>query len=107
MYLSFLHDTPTTEIYTLSLHDALPIYFLMVKTNMATREFVDRARLRGIEVHAWTVNDTALVAPLLDAGVANLITDDPSRMRKQLNEIQALEVPQRLLLRAAHAMALD
>src|SRR5581483_12393767 len=24
--LFFFHDTPTTEIYTLSLHDALPIY---------------------------------------------------------------------------------
>src|SRR5437764_15051963 len=23
----FFHDTPTTEIYTLSLHDALPIFF--------------------------------------------------------------------------------
>src|SRR6516165_12641965 len=25
----FLNDTPTTEIYTLSLHDALPIYLLL------------------------------------------------------------------------------
>src|SRR3712207_8334107 len=25
----FFNDTATTEIYTLSLHDALPIYFLM------------------------------------------------------------------------------
>src|SRR5205807_10616450 len=26
--LFFFHDTATTEIYTLSLHDALPIFFL-------------------------------------------------------------------------------
>src|SRR5438105_10377717 len=26
-YIFFLHDTATTEIYTLSLHDALPIYW--------------------------------------------------------------------------------
>src|SRR5205823_11499096 len=26
LFLSFFNDTPTTEIYTLSLHDALPIY---------------------------------------------------------------------------------
>src|SRR5262249_60730351 len=25
-HLFFVHDTPTTEIYTLSLHDALPIF---------------------------------------------------------------------------------
>src|SRR3712207_9129211 len=28
MYLFFFNDTATTEIYTLSLHDALPIYAL-------------------------------------------------------------------------------
>src|SRR3712207_8617271 len=27
MYFFFFNDTATTEIYTLSLHDALPIYF--------------------------------------------------------------------------------
>src|SRR5256886_16504136 len=27
VYLFFFNDTATTEIYTLSLHDALPIYF--------------------------------------------------------------------------------
>src|SRR3712207_7501626 len=27
MFLFFFNDTATTEIYTLSLHDALPIYF--------------------------------------------------------------------------------
>src|SRR5438046_8383815 len=26
-YFFFFNDTPTTDIYTLSLHDALPIYF--------------------------------------------------------------------------------
>ena len=30
MYFFFFNDTATTEIYTLSLHDALPIYQLIV-----------------------------------------------------------------------------
>src|SRR3712207_7301139 len=34
MYFFFFNDTATTEIYTLSLHDALPI--LMVKLDEAT-----------------------------------------------------------------------
>src|SRR3712207_8605024 len=32
LYIIFLNDTATTEIYTLSLHDALPIY-LVPKTD--------------------------------------------------------------------------
>ena len=28
MFFFFFNDTATTEIYTLSLHDALPIYFV-------------------------------------------------------------------------------
>src|SRR5438874_12281838 len=27
MFIFFFHDTATTDIYTLSLHDALPIYY--------------------------------------------------------------------------------
>ena len=30
----FFNDTATTEIYTLSLHDALPIYLAAAKTNV-------------------------------------------------------------------------
>jgi glycerophosphoryl diester phosphodiesterase len=83
----------------------LEVNFLMVKGNLATRRFVDRARAHGIEVHAWTVNDPTQVGPLLDAGVANLITDDPARMRQRLEEIRALDTPERLLLRTAHGIA--
>jgi glycerophosphoryl diester phosphodiesterase len=82
----------------------LEVNFLMVKSNLATRSFVDRARARGIDVHAWTVNDPAQVGPLLDAGIANLITDDPARMRQRLDEILALDTPERLLLRTAHGI---
>jgi glycerophosphoryl diester phosphodiesterase len=83
----------------------LEVDFLMVKSNLATRPFVDRARLRNIAVHAWTVNDPAQVPPLLDAGVANLITDDPAVIRAKLDEIRDLAPAQRLLLRARQALA--
>ena len=33
-YFFFFNDTATTEIYTLSLHDALPISFLIIEHNM-------------------------------------------------------------------------
>jgi glycerophosphoryl diester phosphodiesterase len=83
----------------------LDVNFLMVKSTLITRALVDRARLRNITVHAWTVNDPAQVGPLLDTGLANLITDDPARIRNQLDEIRALSAPQRILLRAHHALA--
>src|SRR3712207_8423767 len=34
----FFNDTATTEIYTLSLHDALPIFTLFVTTYVAERQ---------------------------------------------------------------------
>lgn len=77
----------------------LDVDFLMVSTGMATRALVERAALRGIKIHAWTVNDRKWVAPLLDAGVDNIITDDPLGMRGALDEIRELGTADRILLR--------
>ena len=82
----------------------LDVNFLMVKSNLADRQLVERAGLRTIAIHAWTVNDPALVGPLLDAGVANIITDDPAGMRARLEEIQSLNPVDRLLLRARQTL---
>jgi glycerophosphoryl diester phosphodiesterase len=82
----------------------LDVNFLMVESSLATRRLVDRATPRGIAIHAWTVKDMELVAPLLDNGVDNIITDDPAGIRARLDEIRALSPPERLLLRAAHAI---
>src|SRR2546429_5256654 len=39
MFFFFLNDTATTEIYTLSLHDSLPIYTRAPEgTNLSTRQ---------------------------------------------------------------------
>ena len=41
-YLSFFfNDTPTTEIYTLSLHDALPSYWYPQKESADGQGYVD------------------------------------------------------------------
>ena len=39
--LFFFNDTATTEIYTLSLHDALPIYLVLTKTLMGVHDFLN------------------------------------------------------------------
>jgi len=98
---------PIGYITAVSIGDAtdLDVNFLMLKSSLVNRAFVDRAHLRNISVHAWTVNDAAQVAPLLDAGVDNLITDDVPLMHARLDEIRSLETVERLLLRAHHAIA--
>lgn len=76
--------------------------FLMLHAGRITRAVVDRARLRGMTVHAWTINDPNAVAPLIDRGVTNLITDDPAAIRARLDELAALDADERLLLRIHH-----
>src|SRR5207244_4741571 len=50
LLLFFFNDPPTTEIYTLSLHDALPILTkytgrpAMIATSVITEKFVDLAK---------------------------------------------------------------
>jgi glycerophosphoryl diester phosphodiesterase len=82
----------------------LDVNFLMVQSNLATRALVDRAQLRRIAVHAWTINDPSLVAPLTDVGVDNLITDDPAMIRARLDELLAMGTIERLLLRVRNQL---
>jgi glycerophosphoryl diester phosphodiesterase len=82
----------------------LDVDFLMVSADRAQRALVDRAAARNIAIHAWTVNDPALVSPLVDQGVANIITDDPVMIRARLDEVRALSPTQRLLLRVRHVL---
>src|SRR5439155_26954142 len=52
-FFFFFNDTATTEIYTLSLHDALPICLLpsrdVVRANCARRRYRRRAQFRSEE----------------------------------------------------------
>ncbi len=45
-----------------------------------------------------------MVLPLIDAGVANIITDDPARIAQQLRVIESLHPVERILLRAKNGM---
>jgi glycerophosphoryl diester phosphodiesterase len=83
----------------------LDVSFLMVAQRLATRKLVETAGVHGVEVHAWTVNDPELLIPLLDRGVANIITNDPAAMRSRLEEVQRLNPTERLLVRARNLLA--
>src|SRR2546429_3481560 len=45
----FFNDTATTEIYTLSLHDALPIFFSLPLEVVRRRQGIERATSRLFE----------------------------------------------------------
>jgi glycerophosphoryl diester phosphodiesterase len=48
--------------------------------HVLTRRFVDAAHQRGLQVHAWTINDEDDMQRLIDLGVDGIITDYPDRL---------------------------
>jgi glycerophosphoryl diester phosphodiesterase len=51
---------------------------------MATSRFIARAHAAGLQVHAWTVNDPAVMGRLLDLGVDGIMTDQTVMLRDVL-----------------------
>jgi glycerophosphoryl diester phosphodiesterase len=45
-----------------------------------TKDLVQAAHSRGLQVHAWTVNETEDMRRLLEAGVDGIVTDYPDRL---------------------------
>lgn len=48
--------------------------------HILTDRFVRGAHSKGLEVHAWTINETAAMQRVLDSGVDGVITDYPDRL---------------------------
>ncbi len=55
-----------------------------VPASVATEAFVGRAHALGLQVHVWTVNDTATMTSLLDIGVDGIMTDETVALRDVL-----------------------
>jgi glycerophosphoryl diester phosphodiesterase len=77
----------------------LPVDFLSLQQRMVTGGLLRRAHARGLEVHAWGVNDRETAVRLLDLGCDNLITANPVPMREVVDWYAGLGDAQRLLLR--------
>src|SRR5687767_16035108 len=78
----FFNDTATTEIYTLSLHDALPI-FRILKLKVASNRKVKKAR-----PEIWPTQSTSL--PWLRAGLTGRPLVDMKRSEEHTSELQSL-----------------
>src|SRR5262249_13191928 len=55
-----------------------------VPVRVATPRFIARAHAAGLQVHVWTVNDTAVMARLLDLGADGIMTDEAAALRDLL-----------------------
>ena len=51
---------------------------------LADRRFIDTAHRLGIEVHVWTIDDSATMERLLDFGADGIMTDRPSALKDVL-----------------------
>src|SRR5256885_7241671 len=56
-FFFFFNDTATTEIYTLSLHDALPIWRELLRRNDRAREHITIAAIFGRDARRDIVQD--------------------------------------------------
>ena len=54
----FFNDTATTEIYTLSLHDALPIWWNPAVENQATDRAFRIGQTKNVQVHKFVSTGT-------------------------------------------------
>src|SRR5262245_43520035 len=57
---------------------------VQVPASMATPSFLRRAQRRGLQVHAWAVNDRPAMDRLLDRGVDGIMTDETVALRDVL-----------------------
>jgi glycerophosphoryl diester phosphodiesterase len=57
---------------------------VQVPASVATESFLSRAHALGLQVHAWTVNDPAVMAGLLDLGVDGIMSDQTVALRDVL-----------------------
>jgi glycerophosphoryl diester phosphodiesterase len=76
----------------------LEVDVLSIRAGLISDALLDRAHGAGREVHAWTIDDPAAMARLIDQGVDGIITNEPAAALAVRVERQSLPDWQRLVL---------
>ncbi len=83
----------------------MTVAVLSVRTGLVTDALLDDAHAAGREVHAWTIDDPAVMARLIDRGVDGIITNEPALALSVRSERQELSAWQRLVLNLESRLA--
>jgi len=83
----------------------LDVSVLSVRTGLVTDALLDDAHAASREVHAWTVDDPAVMARLIDRGVDGIITNEPAVALSVRSKRQELPAWQRLVLNLESRLA--
>jgi len=67
-------------------YDCLQVPQRYGPVKIITRDFINKAHSRGLQVHVWTVDDRKEMSELLDLGVDGLMTDEPGTLKNVLLE---------------------
>jgi glycerophosphoryl diester phosphodiesterase len=91
----------TGHIVTAAVGDVVrtPADFLSLSSARATPAFIRRAHAAGKQVHVWTVNKPEVMLRMIEAGVDNVITDDPALLAEVIRARNALSAAEALGLR--------
>jgi glycerophosphoryl diester phosphodiesterase len=93
--------------HTLGDISQLQVDVINVRADHLTDELIRDARRRGLEVHAWTVNDPRQMIRLMQRGVDNILTSDPDLLIRLRNEWAATTRAERLILSSRLLLGLD
>ncbi len=77
----------------------LDVDFLAVSRSQATDLLISSAHARGKQIYVWTIDDEIAASVMIDRGVDNLISNDPARIVRVLQDRQELSNIERILLR--------
>lgn len=77
----------------------LDVDVLSLNHSVATPALVGLAHRRGLQVHAWDVDDPTLAVELIDRGIDNLISDDPAMALRVVAWYNGLSDIELILLR--------
>lgn len=68
----------------------LPIQLVLPHYKLVTRELIEQAHDRGLQIFTWTVNREPDLLQLADWGVDGVISDDPRLLAQTLGNSEAL-----------------